>query len=246
MAQIKDTLDEIRNRIVDEMVDLMNQYGLKEWVFGLDNDCATMWERLDDDTVVRSWVNTIRLDENNILTLDIDYEGHSNNDCSFDIAFDGVFTDSMVELLAELRYELRTYFMDLMRVWLIKNGYTDRKFTLDGQTSFDGMKPIGIYLQEEGIMLDIADAPNTKRLSDFSDDDLPYFVAYFRTQIKNTPDVDAICYGRDDLLAVAEKMATEMGDVNIGEGLVEVMAKAAHTHLSAIANGKDYQYTNTL
>lgn len=59
-------------------------------------------------------------------------------------------------------------------------------------------------------------------------------------------DVSSICYGRDDLLAVAEKMATEMGDVNIGEGLVEVMAKAAHTHLTAIANGKDYQYTNTL
>ena len=63
---------------------------------------------------------------------------------------------------------------------------------------------------------------------------------------QNKPDIDAICYGRDDLLEVAEKMANEMGDVNIGESLVEVMAKAAHTHLSAIANGAEYQYTNTL
>lgn len=61
-----------------------------------------------------------------------------------------------------------------------------------------------------------------------------------------TIDVSSICYGRDDLLEVAEKMANEMGDVNIGESLVEVMAKAAHNHLSAIANGAEYQYTNTL
>ena len=51
-------------------------------------------------------------------------------------------------------------------------------------------------------------------------------------------DVDEICYGRDDLLAVAEKMAEEMGDIDIAESLIEEMANAAYKHLSQIKNGK--------
>ncbi len=185
MAQIKDTIDEIRNRIVDEITDLMNQYGLKEWVFGINNDSATMWERLDNDTVVRSWVNTIRLDDNNILTLDIDYDGHSNNDCSFDLAFMGVFTDSMVELLEELCYELRNWYTNLILVDLRNQA---KLRPLDGTFTMDNFTPISMRLSDNGkdILLTEKGTGRERDLSDFSDKDFPYFAAYFRTQIKNT------------------------------------------------------------
>ncbi len=185
MAQIKDTIDEIRNRIVDEITDLMNQYGLKEWVFGFNNDSATMWERMDDDTVVRSWVNTIRLDDNNILTLDIDYEGHSNNDCPFDLAFMGVFTDSMVELLDKLCYELRNWFTNLILVDLRNQA---KLRPLDGTFTMDGFKPISMRLSDSGndILLTENGSGRERYLSDFPDEDFPNFAAYFRTQIKNT------------------------------------------------------------
>ena len=57
-------------------------------------------------------------------------------------------------------------------------------------------------------------------------------------------DIEQICYGRNDLLEVAEKMADEMGDINIAESLIEVMAKAAYDHLSKIKEGANYSYTN--
>lgn len=56
-------------------------------------------------------------------------------------------------------------------------------------------------------------------------------------------DVEDICYGRDDLLAVAEKMADEMGNIDIAESLVEVMASAACNHLKEIENGAAFSYT---
>lgn len=57
-------------------------------------------------------------------------------------------------------------------------------------------------------------------------------------------DIWNICYGRDDLLKVAEKMATEMGDINISEDLVNEMATAAFKLLTKIDNGGTYSITN--
>ena len=56
-------------------------------------------------------------------------------------------------------------------------------------------------------------------------------------------DVEEICYGRNDLLEVAEKMAEEMGDIDIAESLIEEMANAAYKHLSQIKDGKIYSCT---
>ena len=52
-----------------------------------------------------------------------------------------------------------------------------------------------------------------------------------------------ICYGRDDLLAVAESIANEVGEPNIAEDLCEHMAKAGAEFLKYLNAGGTYTYT---
>lgn len=53
----------------------------------------------------------------------------------------------------------------------------------------------------------------------------------------------SICYGRDDLLAVAESIANEVGNIDIAEDLCEHMAKAGAEYLKYLKEGGTYSYT---
>jgi len=57
------------------------------------------------------------------------------------------------------------------------------------------------------------------------------------------PDTEDICYGRDDLMSVAEDMANSMGNINIAEDLCQKMADAANEFLKYLLDGGTYSYT---
>ena len=61
---------------------------------------------------------------------------------------------------------------------------------------------------------------------------------------KITERAKEICYGREDLLAVAEKIATDAGDIDMAEDLVEELAKAAYQFVINVMSGKTYSVTN--
>ncbi len=54
---------------------------------------------------------------------------------------------------------------------------------------------------------------------------------------------DEICYGREDLMRVAENIANEVGEIDIAEDLCEVMAKAAADFVNGLLSGGTYSYT---
>lgn len=56
-------------------------------------------------------------------------------------------------------------------------------------------------------------------------------------------DADMLCYGRDDLMEVAESIANELGDINIAEDLCDKMASAASEFVKQILDGGTYSYT---
>lgn len=56
-------------------------------------------------------------------------------------------------------------------------------------------------------------------------------------------DIDNLCYGREDLMQVAERIATELGDIDIAEDLCDKMAHAAKDFATEIANGGTYSVT---
>lgn len=61
----------------------------------------------------------------------------------------------------------------------------------------------------------------------------------------NDEDVDAddLCYGREDLMRVAESIADEAGDINMAEQLCEEMASAAAKFVKRILGGGTYSFT---
>ena len=56
-------------------------------------------------------------------------------------------------------------------------------------------------------------------------------------------ELEQLCYGREDLMNVAEKIATELGDIDIAEDLCEKMAKAAYDFAVHVKNGGTYSVT---
>lgn len=54
---------------------------------------------------------------------------------------------------------------------------------------------------------------------------------------------EELCYGREDLMRVAESIATELGDIDIAEDLCDKMAKAAIDFIIDLKNGKTYSVT---
>lgn len=56
--------------------------------------------------------------------------------------------------------------------------------------------------------------------------------------------IKSICYGREDLLDVCEKIAYEFGSIDLAEELCEELAKTTKDFLERKANGEPFTYTN--
>ena len=56
-------------------------------------------------------------------------------------------------------------------------------------------------------------------------------------------DPDELCYGRDDLMEVAESIANELGDIDIAEDLCNEMATAAVKFVKHLLNGGTFSFT---
>lgn len=56
---------------------------------------------------------------------------------------------------------------------------------------------------------------------------------------------EVLCYGREDLMKVAESIANELGDINIAEDLCQKMAESAVEFVKHIQNGGTYSVTPT-
>ena len=64
------------------------------------------------------------------------------------------------------------------------------------------------------------------------------------SEAKRAVDIaDELCYGRDDLMRVAESIATAAGDINMAEDLCDKMASAAKDFLLHVFNGGTYSVT---
>jgi len=62
-------------------------------------------------------------------------------------------------------------------------------------------------------------------------------------QEKDKVDAEALCYGREDLMRVAESIANQLGDIDIAEDLCDKMAQSAFEFVKHIQNGGIYSVT---
>lgn len=56
-------------------------------------------------------------------------------------------------------------------------------------------------------------------------------------------DAESLCYGRDDLMSVAESIANELGNIDIAEDLCDKMASAAVEFVKYLQDGGTFSVT---